>query len=120
MTVSFRSGEGGAASFRMAFPGYNVNKSVMVTMREVSPGYYEGTWTAPNNTVVSGILVEVTYTGTDGTTLTATANGRVNVVAPDGGAGNPLKPVKPGQPIKPTLPSNPTNPINPVEPKDIF
>jgi len=120
LTVSFRSGEGGAASFRMAFPGYNVNKSVMVSMREVSPGYYEGTWTAPNNTVVSGILVEVTYTGTDGNTLTATANGRVNVVAPDGGAGNPLKPIKPGQPIKPTLPSNPTNPINPVEPKDIF
>ena len=119
LTVSFRSGEGGAASFRMAFPGYDSNKSVMSVMREVSPGYYEGTWTAPNNTVLNGLLVEVTYTGTDGNTLTATAEGKVNIVAPEG-AGNPLKPLKPGKPVKPGIPNNPINPVNPVEPKDIF
>lgn len=86
LNISFRSGEGGSASYKIVIQSYNVKKKVVTSMNEVSPGYYVGTWTAPNNTKISGLLVEVTYTDVNGKTTTAVAEGKINVVeSSDGG-----------------------------------
>ena len=97
LTVSFRSGKGGSASFRMVFPGLSALKPAASNMREVTPGYYEGAWTAPQNTKANGLMVEVTYTDADGKKATATAPGRIHVVESGKEKLNPLKPKKPGK-----------------------
>jgi subtilisin family serine protease len=79
LTVSFYSKEGGKANFRLVFPGLYTIMNTKNNMNEVSPGYYVGTWTAPYNTKVSGLVVEVNYTDAAGKTITATAAGKVNI-----------------------------------------
>ncbi len=118
LTVSFRSGKGGSASFRLVFSNYDVKKSVMASMKEVSPGYYAGTWTAPNNTKANGLLVEVTYTDVKGNTFFATAAGSVNVAESDD-EGNTLQPVIPGKPEEPEKPEKPEGQGEPEKPGEL-
>lgn len=80
LTISFYSKAGGVANFRVLIPGLYTLKNATSNMREVSPGYYEGTWTAPYNTKISGLVIEVTYTDSNGKTITATAAGKVSIV----------------------------------------
>lgn len=117
LNVSFSSGEGGRASFRILFPGIDAVKPAVTSMEEVSPGYYEGTWTAPYNTKVTGLTIEVTYTGANGKTITAAAAGRITIVD-DGG--DVMKPVIPGKQELPVKPDTPEKPAIPVEPKEEF
>ncbi len=106
LTVSFKSLAGGTASFRIIAQDQSILKPMTFTMREVSSGYYTGTWIAPNYTKATGLLVEVTYTDIYGKTLTATAAGTINLVLPNSGG---LL-----MPEVPVIPESPENPIYPV------
>ncbi len=106
LTVSFKSLAGGTASFRVIAQDQSAIKPMSFTMREVSSGYYTGTWIAPNYTKATGLLVEVTYTDIYGKTLTATATGTINLVLPNSGG---LL-----MPEVPVIPESPENPIYPV------
>jgi bacillopeptidase F len=120
LTIGFKSKEGGAAAYRLVYPGFGVTKVAAVSMTEVTPGYYEGTWTAPANTKISGLVVEVIYTDASGNKTTATAEGIVNVVEPEVDNKNTIKseiPEKVTLPNRPDGTENPSIPIVPVEPK---
>ena len=107
LTVSFRSEPGGEGSFRILLPnGTSAQSDHSIPLEEVEEGYYVGTWTAPE-AQISGLVVEVEFTDIAGNTVTATAEGRVNVVESDDEDGNPLEPVRPGKPEKPEEPEKP-------------
>lgn len=120
INISFRSSTGGTGAFRILFSGYDVTKTTRSAMTETSPGYYEGTWTAPYNTKINGLTIEITYTDREGNTVITTAKGKINVMETIGG-GNEMKPEIPEQQQKPVLPerpSVPSHPIIPVVPKE--
>ncbi|MFA9558868.1 S8 family serine peptidase [Evansella sp. AB-rgal1] len=80
VTVSFESdSEGGDASFTVSLPSAISTNSAGVPMTEVSPGVYEGTWTAPEATFENAVIT-ITMTDTAGNTSTATADGKISVV----------------------------------------
>ncbi|MGB8451530.1 MAG: S8 family serine peptidase [Anaerocolumna sp.] len=118
LTVSFSSGEGGSASFKILFSDIDVTKTTITSMIEVSPGYYVGTWTVPYNTKINGLSVEVTYTDVNGKIITATAEGRINIVQSDDG-GNIMESVIPEKQELQEKPSTPDTPVIPVVPKEI-
>lgn len=120
LTISFKSKEGGEAAYRLVYPGNTVTKVAPVTMTEASPGYYVGTFTAPYNTKISGLQVEVIYTDVDGNKMTETAKGSINVVELITGDENTIKievPNKMELPERPSNMENPIVPIVPIEPK---
>ncbi len=118
LNISFHSKEGGSASFRILFSDISVTKTTVTNMEEVSPGYYEGTWTAPYDTKINGLVVEVSYTDVDGKTITAAAEGRINIIEAEDGGENTMVPVIPEKQEIPEIPSIPDNPVIPVDPKE--
>ncbi|MCD8510594.1 MAG: S8 family serine peptidase [Bacillus sp. (in: Bacteria)] len=81
VTVSFTSdSEGGSASFTVSIPSA-MQTNAAVTMEEVAPGVYEGTWIAPAAHFENGVIT-ISMTDAAGNTSTATADGKITVVAP--------------------------------------
>ncbi|MCD8510592.1 MAG: S8 family serine peptidase [Bacillus sp. (in: Bacteria)] len=79
VTVSFTSdSEGGEASFKVTLPSAQGINSSAVEMEEVEPGYYVGTWTAPE-AHFQNANIEITMTDAAGNTSTATADGKLTV-----------------------------------------
>ncbi|BCN29308.1 S8 family serine peptidase [Anaeromicropila herbilytica] len=85
LTVSFQSEPGGSGAFRVVLPSeISPQSNNRIVMKEVSPGYYVGTWVAPEASV-NGLRVEAEFTDNAGNTVTATAKGTINVTAEEQG-----------------------------------
>ncbi|WP_280770713.1 S8 family serine peptidase [Salipaludibacillus daqingensis] len=78
VTVSFESdSEGGEASFTVSIPSGN-QPAAINEMEEVEPGFYEGTWTAPEGNFENA-EVNISMTDAAGNHSTATADGTITV-----------------------------------------
>ncbi|WP_176371460.1 S8 family serine peptidase [Litchfieldia alkalitelluris] len=83
VTVSFESdSEGGEATFVVTLPSGFAQTAAVNDMEEVEPGYYVGTWTAPEANFENGVI-EITMTDAAGNFTRTTADGRVSVVMED-------------------------------------
>ncbi|SDZ56277.1 bacillopeptidase F [Evansella caseinilytica] len=86
VTISFLSdSEGGNASFTVSLPSAAQAASAGVEMEETEPGFYIGTWTAPD-VQVDEAVIEITMTDAAGNTSKATADGKITVQQISAGA----------------------------------
>ncbi|MDQ0254789.1 bacillopeptidase F [Evansella vedderi] len=79
VAISFTSdSESGEASFLVSLPSAMGINNAGVTMEEVEPGYYVGTWTAPEAQFEKAEII-ITMTDAAGNTSKATAEGKLSV-----------------------------------------
>src|SRR5699024_9480854 len=81
VTVSFRSeSTGGKAFFEILLPlNMASNSDSSIEMVEVEPGYYEATWTVPENISLKNGIINIEFTDIFGNTIKEEAPGRLTV-----------------------------------------
>jgi len=107
--ISFASEQGLDATFAIRMPLTNIsrlNNATELPLREVSPGVYEGYWTAVSSVIAEGAEIEVIVRDEYGNEARQVAAGKLHINVKDDGG----KPGKPGKPDKPKKPKKPKKP----------
>ncbi|WP_202079500.1 S8 family serine peptidase [Caldalkalibacillus salinus] len=83
--VSFMSEEGGQATFAILLPmgtaDADAESQTRIQMEEVTPGHYQGQWTAPEHVQFEDATIEVTFEDQAGNQVVETTPGKLSVVA---------------------------------------
>lgn len=79
--ISFYSQPGGVANYEVGMPVRRARRSLNMdsNMSEVSPGHYEGTWTAPEGFYVEGLTIKVSLRTDEGLLINKEATGKINI-----------------------------------------